>query len=80
MYRQVLDAIENLHMVPYRIDSYRLTVEEKERFEADHRAVLQKFGLLKRFESSVEAIRKSVERLVRFYESFDKSIESQERY
>ncbi|MCL4518109.1 MAG: phospholipase D-like domain-containing protein [Thaumarchaeota archaeon] len=76
VYRQVLDAIENLHMVPYRIDSYRLTVEEQEKFEAEHRAALQKFGLLKRFESSIEAIRKSVERLMRFYEYFDKSISS----
>lgn len=74
VYKQVLDCIENLHMVPYRVDSYRLTVEEKDKFEVEHRAALQKFGLLKRFESSVEAIRKSVERLVRFYDFFDKAV------
>ncbi len=74
VYKQVLDAIENLHMVPYRVDSYRMTVGEKEKFEVENRAALQKFGLLKRFESSVEAIRKSVERLVRFYDYFEKAI------
>lgn len=74
VYKQVLDCIENLHMVPYRVDSYRITAEEKARFEVEHQAALQKFGLLKRFESSIEAIRKSVERLVRFYDFFDKAI------
>ena len=48
--------------------------EEKE--QADHRATLQKYGLLKRFESSVAAIRKSIGRLIGFYELFERAVEN----
>jgi superfamily II DNA/RNA helicase len=50
-------------------------VEEKQKFEVEHRATLQKIGLLKRFESSVEAIRKSIERLEKFYNYFSKALD-----
>lgn len=75
IYKQVLDTIDQLNLVPYRVDSYLITVEDKQRFEVEHRATLQKIGLLKRFESSVEAIRKSVERLERFYDYFSKALD-----
>lgn len=75
VYKQVLDTIDRLHLVPYRVEYYQLNIEEKERLEAEHRATLQKFGLLKRFESSVEAIRKSMTRLVGFYQFFEKALE-----
>jgi superfamily II DNA or RNA helicase len=75
VYKQVLDTIDRLHLVPYRVEYYLLTVDEKERLEAEQRATLQKFGLLKRFESSVEAIKKSVARLIEFYHFFEKAIE-----
>ena len=75
IYRQVLDTIDQLHLVPYRVDSYLITVDEKERLEVEHRATLQKYGLLKRFESSVESIRKSIERLEKFYRYFSKSLD-----
>ena len=74
VYTQVIDTIDNLNMVPYRVDSYRITAEEKEKEEAEHRASLQKYGLLKRFESSVEAIRKSIDRLLTFYQWFADSL------
>ena len=76
IYNKVLDTIEGLHLVPYRADFYIKTLEDKARKEADLRAELQKFGLLKRFESSVEAIRTSIIRLVKFYEYFDKILAS----
>jgi len=75
IYKQVLDTIDQLNLVPYRTDSYLITVEEKEKFEIEHRAALQKIGLLKRFESSVEAIRKSIERLEKFYHFFSKALD-----
>jgi len=75
IYRQVLDTIDQLNLVPYRTDSYLITVEERQKFEVEHRATLQKIGLLKRFESSVEAIRKSVERLEKFYDYFSKALD-----
>jgi superfamily II DNA/RNA helicase/HKD family nuclease len=75
IYKQVLDTIDQLNLVPYRTDSYLITVEEKQRFEVEHRATLQKIGLLKRFESSVDAIRKSIERLEKFYDYFSKALD-----
>ena len=75
IYKQVLDTIDQLNLVPYRTDSYLITVEEKQKFEIEHRATLQKIGLLKRFESSVEAIRKSIERLEKFYNYFAKALD-----
>jgi superfamily II DNA/RNA helicase len=76
IYKKVLDTIEELHLVPYRADFYIKTLEDKARKEATLRAELQKFGLLKRFESSVEAIRTSINRLVKFYEYFEKMLAS----
>jgi superfamily II DNA or RNA helicase len=75
VYKQVLDTIDRLHLVPYRVDYYLMTAEERAREEAEVRATLQKIGLLKRFESSVEAIRESVGRLLTFYESFAKILQ-----
>jgi superfamily II DNA or RNA helicase len=77
IYDEVIETIDSLHLVPYRLNYYRRSLSDKEKAEADQRATLQQFTLLKRFESSVEAIRKSVKRLVRFYESFEKSVESE---
>lgn len=70
VYKQVLDTIDQLHLVPYRVEYYQLTIEKKEKLEAEQRATLQKIGLLKRFESSVEAIKKSITRLIGFYQFF----------
>jgi superfamily II DNA or RNA helicase len=75
VYRQVIETIDQLHMVPYRVESYRITIAEEEKEEVEHRASLQKYGLLKRFESSVEAIRKSIGRLLAFYTTFSRSLE-----
>jgi superfamily II DNA/RNA helicase len=75
IYKQVLDTIDQLHLVPYRVESYLKTVEERQKFEVEHRATLQKIGLLKRFESSVEAIKKSIQRLERFYNYFAKALD-----
>lgn len=75
VYKQVIDTIDQLNMVPYRVESYRVAIEEEEKKEVEHRAALQKYGLLKRFESSVEAIRKSIGRLLTFYRTFAVSLE-----
>ena len=76
IYQKVLDTVEELHLVPYRSDSYLKTLEEEAKKEAMVRSELQKIGLLKRFESSVEAIRNSIARLVRFYEYFERTLSS----
>jgi len=41
IYKQVLDTIDQLNLVPYRVDSYLIAVEEKQKFEVEHRATLQ---------------------------------------
>lgn len=74
VYRQVLDVIDNLNLVPYRTDYYRLVSDEKDRCQAEVRGALQKIFLLKRFESSIEAIKKSISRLIDFYRIFDKAM------
>lgn len=71
VYKQVLDTIDQLNLVPYRVSTYVKQADKEEKLEAEHRANLQKYGLLKRFESSVAAIKKSIDRLVRFYELFE---------
>jgi superfamily II DNA/RNA helicase len=75
VYSQVLDTIDKLHLVPYQVDSYNITIEEQEKKEVENRATLQKIGLLKRFESSVEAIRQSIQRLEKFYIYFEQALD-----
>jgi len=74
VYKQVLDTIDQLNLVPYRVSSYVKQIGKEERIEAEYRATLQKYGLLKRFESSVAAIRESIKRLISFYEFFEKAL------
>lgn len=74
VYKQVLDTIDQLNLVPYRIRSYVKHVGKEEKQEVEYRAELQKYGLLKRFESSVAAIRESIDRLIKFYEFFEKAL------
>lgn len=76
VYKQVLDAIDQLNLVPYRVRSYVKKLEKEERMEVEYRAELQKFGLLKRFESSVAAIRESIRRLIEFYQFFEKALDN----
>ncbi len=75
VYRQVLDTIDQLNLVPYRIQTYVKRADEEEKEIAQFRADLQKYGLLKRFESSVASIRESIGRLMKFYEFFEKAID-----
>jgi superfamily II DNA or RNA helicase len=75
IYKQVLDTIDQLNLVPYQTDYYLVTGEEDDKSKAVQQATLQKIGLLKRFESSAEAIRKSIIRLIKFYEYFEKALD-----
>ena len=74
IYKHVLDTIDELNLVPYRVQTYVKKADEEERQIAQYRADLQKYGLLKRFESSVASIRESIGRLIKFYEFFEKAI------
>ncbi len=67
IFRKILDDIGQLAMVPYGIERYDTGLSEKEKNK--HRAIghLQVILLLKLFESSVEAVRISLENKVSLY-------------
>ena len=74
VYQDVIDTIENMHLVPYKLVTYDERADEDEKRRAEHISVLQKIILAKRFESSIEAIRSSVGRLQQFYVYFEKAM------
>ena len=67
IFKKILDDIGKLAMAPYGIDRYDTSLSENEK--SKHRAIghLQVILLLKRFESSVEAVRISLENKVSLY-------------
>lgn len=75
IYSNVIDTIENMHLVPYRLVMYDNKADDDDRKRAKQMATLQKIILTKRFESSIEAIRKSIKRLGKFYDMFERAVE-----
>ena len=75
VYRNVIDTIDKMHLVPYRLVMYDKKADDDEKRRAGQIAVLQKIILTKRFESSIEAIRSSIRRLEKFYDMFEKAID-----
>ena len=67
IFQRVLDDMEALTMAPYGIDQYNMDLSQKDRDEHKARARLQTILLLKRFESSIEAVRVSLENKIRLY-------------
>lgn len=74
IYQKVLDLINNVHLVPYRIESYNQKSDDIEKQLAIHRSMLQQTFLMKRFESSIEAIRNSLQNLEKFYYYFEHAL------
>lgn len=75
IYSNVIDTIDKMHLVPYRLVMYDKSADDDEKQRAGRIAILQKIILTKRFESSVEAIRSSIRRLERFYDMFERAID-----
>lgn len=75
VYSNVIDSIDSMHLVPYRLVMYDNKADDDEKRRAKQMAILQKIILTKRFESSVEAIRSSVRRLEKFYDMFGRAID-----
>lgn len=75
IYSNVIETIENMHLVPYSLVMYEKNVDEDDKNRAGQMATLQKIILIKRFESSIAAIRASIRRLEVFYDMFGKAIE-----
>ena len=67
IFEEVLDGINSLHMTPYRMEWYNNTLPQEERDEHKIRAHLQVILLLKRFESSAEAVKISIQNKIKLY-------------
>lgn len=68
IFEKILEGIESLTMAPYGIEQYNLTLSEDEKSKHRVLAHLQVITLLKRFESSVVAVQKSLENKISLYE------------
>ncbi|MDI1495168.1 MAG: helicase [Cenarchaeum symbiont of Oopsacas minuta] len=74
VYQDIVNVMEKVALVPYRVDYYKRDKTDKEKENIDVIARLQKILLLKRFESSHRAVELSVSNLYRLYDYFAKSM------
>ena len=74
VYKKALELIDGINLVPYRIEYYNQKNDEEEKQKALIQSTLQQTFLMKRFESSIEAIRKSIQTLEKFYVWFEKTL------
>ena len=73
IYEKIVNAIDNLHLAPYQLETYKKLGIEKDTFELGREVALAgifRSRYLKRFESSVEAFRISVKRALEFTTTF----------
>ena len=74
IYDKVVDAVENLRLAHYQLETYKKTGVERDEFEEGREQALAgifRSRYLKRFESSVEAFRISVRRALEFIKTFE---------
>ncbi|HEU0020904.1 MAG TPA: helicase-related protein [Dehalococcoidia bacterium] len=74
IYDEVVDAIENLRLAPYQLETYKKSGVKQDDFELGREEALAgifKSRYLKRFESSIEAFRISIRRALEFIRSFE---------
>jgi superfamily II DNA or RNA helicase len=77
IYDRIVDAVENLQLAPYRLESFKKKGVERDEFEEGREEALTgifKSRYLKRFESSVEAFRISVKRALEFLKTFEEEL------
>lgn len=68
IFEEILNDINSLNMTPYRMDWYNHSLPQDERDKHEIRAHLQVILLLKRFESSTEAVKISIKNKIKLYE------------
>ena len=68
IFEEILDGINDLNMTPYRMEWYNRSLSQDERDQYAIRAHLQVILLLKRFESSTEAVKISIKNKIKLYE------------
>jgi hypothetical protein len=74
IYDKVVDAIENLRLAPYQLETYKKAGVKQDDFELGREEALAgifKSRYLKRFESSIEAFRISIRRALEFIKTFE---------
>ena len=74
IYEKVVDAIDNLKLAPYQLETYKKAGVKRDEFEQGREEALAgifKSRYLKRFESSVDAFRISVRRALEFTRTFE---------
>ena len=74
IYQGIVEAVENLNLAPYNLESYKKTEVERDVFEEGRQEALVgifKSRYLKRFESSVTAFRISIRRALQFQKTFE---------
>ena len=74
IYDRIVDAVENLRLAPYQLETYKKAGIERDEFEQGREEALAgifKSRYLKRFESSIEAFRISVRRALEFTKTFE---------
>ncbi|MHB8597439.1 MAG: helicase-related protein [Ktedonobacteraceae bacterium] len=77
IYEHIVSRVEGLKMAPYRLETYKKQGIQRDQFEEGREEALVgifKSRYLKRFESSVEAFRISVNRALQFLETFESYI------
>jgi SNF2 family DNA or RNA helicase len=68
------ESIDQLTFARYKTETYRIDIDDEEIRRAGAGVGLIRSGLLKRFESSGEAFRKTISRLISQYEKFSDAI------
>lgn len=74
VFERVFEDIDSLTMAPYGIERYNKSLSDEEKKAHGVLARLQVILLLKRFESSVEAVRISIDNKVRMYEHVGRTL------
>ena len=74
IFGRLYDDIMSLTMAPYSPEKYNTSLTQEERDAHKARAHLQVVLLLKRFESSTEAVRTSIDSKIRMYEHVEKEL------
>ena len=74
VFGRLFEDIESLTMAPYGVERYNTSLSAKDREAHRVLARLQVILLLKRFESSVEAVRISIANKVRMYEHVERTL------
>ncbi len=74
VFEDIVNAVKSLEMAPYGIERYNTSLSEEEKKKHQTLAHLQVILLLKRFESSVVAVSKSIDNKIKLYEYIRKIV------